>query len=103
VETASLDTLVGHHRIRPPNIVKIDVEGAEIEVLQGMEGVLRAWGPTVIVELDDESVVACEKKVVACQSFLSDLSYRTRLLPNSYPDGRWFVRHILAVRDGTFE
>jgi FkbM family methyltransferase len=102
VETASLDTLVGHHRIRPPNVVKIDVEGAEMEVLQGMEGVLRAWGPAVIVELDDETAESCERKAALCRSFLHDLGYRTKLLANSYPDGRWFVRHVLAQQEGTY-
>jgi FkbM family methyltransferase len=99
VETASLDTLVEHQQIKPPNVVKIDVEGAEMEVLQGMQRVLRQWAPTVILELDDETAEACEKKVSSSRSFLQNLGYRTELLPNSYPDGRWFVRHVLARRD----
>jgi len=96
VETATLDTLVERRRIKPPNILKIDVEGAEMEVLKGMERVLREWTPTVLLELDDEAAAACEEKVSVCRSFLHDLGYRTELLPNSYPDGRWFVRHFLA-------
>jgi FkbM family methyltransferase len=98
VETASLDTLVERQRIKPPNIVKIDVEGAEMDVLQGMERVLRKWAPILFVELDDETAAACEKKVSMCRSFLHDLGYQSELLPNAYPDGPWFVRHFLAQR-----
>jgi len=99
VETASLDTLVERGRIRPPDVVKIDVEGAEMDVLRGMQRALRRWAPTLVLELDDETAAACESKVAACSSFLQALGYRTQLLPGSYPDGRWFVRHLLAQRD----
>jgi FkbM family methyltransferase len=99
VETASLDTLVERGRVKPPGVVKIDVEGAEMDVLRGMDRVLRRWAPAVVVELDDETVGACEQKVSSCRSFLHDLGYRTELLSSSYPDGRWFVRHVLAQRN----
>jgi FkbM family methyltransferase len=100
VETASADTLVDKHQLRPPNIVKIDVEGAEMDVLRGMERVLRTSAPTVIVELDDKDGAACETKVSLCRSFLHDLGYRTQVLLDSYPNIRWYVRHILARRAG---
>ena len=96
VKTAAVDTLVESQQIKPPRIVKIDVEGAELDVLQGMERVLRRWKPTVILELDDETAAGCEEKVSVCQSFLHNLNYRIELLPNSYPDGNWFVRHFIA-------
>jgi len=98
VETASLDAFLARQHLKPPNIVKIDVEGAEIEVLQGMQRVLNTWGPTVVLELDDESRDACAEKVRVCKRFLHDLGYRTESLLNSYPDGKWFVRHFVAWR-----
>lgn len=100
VETARLDTLVNIRRLKPPNIVKIDVEGAEMDVLRGMEQVLRTCAPIVVVELDDETAAACEKKVSLCRTFLRDLGYRSELLPNAYPDRGWFVRHFIAKREG---
>jgi hypothetical protein len=101
VETACLDTLVDRGKVKPPGVVKIDVEGAEMDVLRGMDRVLRRWAPAVIVELDDQAVRACEQKVSSCRSYLHDRGYRTELLPRSYPDGRWFVRHVLAQRHRT--
>lgn len=101
VDTVSVDTLVVNQQIKPPNFVKIDVEGAEIDVLQGMEGVLREWVPTVIVEVDAATTAECRMKLSLCREFFHDLHYQTEILPNSYADGKWFVRHFLATRKKT--
>jgi FkbM family methyltransferase len=97
VQTRVIDTLVERREIEPPDIVKIDVEGAEMDVLQGMRAVLRTRSPIVVLELDDEAEAACEGKIAACGSFLGDLGYRVARLPKAYPDGRWFVRHLVAL------
>jgi FkbM family methyltransferase len=101
VDTARLDTLVEHQVIKPPNVVKIDVEGAELQVLQGMQRTLRRWAPAIVLELDDETAAACERKAAACRSFLHEIGYRTEILPDSYPGGRWFVQHVLARREAS--
>jgi FkbM family methyltransferase len=98
VEIRTVDSLIEAEQIPPPNFVKIDVEGAEMDVLQGMENALMRYAPAVLAELDDETVTRCERKVSLCESFLQDLGYRTQLLSNAYPDGRWFVRHFIARR-----
>ncbi len=49
VESATLDSLIEKHHLSPPYVVKIDVEGAEIDVLRGAEHTLRAT-EAVIVE-----------------------------------------------------
>lgn len=96
VETAALDTFVERQRLRPPNFIKLDVEGAELDVLQGMKAVLAKWRPTLIVEIDDASRQNCEEKLAACREFLHQSGYQTRLIPNAYKDGSWFVRHFIA-------
>ena len=53
IPTAPLDDLVDV----PANLIKIDVEGAEVEVLQGMAGLLRrSPGATVIVEWNPDTL-----------------------------------------------
>ena len=49
--SVSLDDFVFLHGKRPPNVVKIDVEGNEVAVLKGMAGILEKYGPSVICEL----------------------------------------------------
>jgi FkbM family methyltransferase len=96
VETASIDSLVARQQIKPPNVVKIDVEGSEMDVLRGMEMVLRKWAPRVVLEFDDRTLHGCEAKLSACRAYLEDLHYRTEILPNAYPGSKWFVRHFVA-------
>jgi FkbM family methyltransferase len=54
VECAAVrvDTLVEAGRIPPPNVIKIDVEGAELDVLDSMEAQLRHSGRKLVVMLE---------------------------------------------------
>lgn len=49
VETVRLNDLVASGRVPPPDLVKIDVEGAETAVLRGAESVLRSAAPTLMI------------------------------------------------------
>ena len=53
VPTVALDDLVSAGEIRPPTAVKIDVEGAEVAVLEGMRETLAQHRPAIICELHD--------------------------------------------------
>jgi FkbM family methyltransferase len=48
--TVSLDDFVQQNGLRP-DLIKIDVEGAEQQVIAGMQGTMRAFGPDVALEL----------------------------------------------------
>ncbi|MGO9934970.1 MAG: FkbM family methyltransferase [Steroidobacteraceae bacterium] len=53
VMCVSLDWL--RARLPPPDVIKIDVEGAELEVLRGSVDLLRGEGPIVLCEVCEES------------------------------------------------
>ena len=53
VRVATVDTLVAGGRVPAPAVVKLDVEGAESEVLRGMEQTLREHGPALVAEMHD--------------------------------------------------
>jgi FkbM family methyltransferase len=53
VETVAIDDLLGRGELPPPDVVKIDVEGAEIAVLQGMRETIDRHRPAIICELHD--------------------------------------------------
>ena len=53
VQGLTLDSFVEEKRFSKLDLVKIDVEGAEFEVLQGMQNVMRSFRPVIIVELNE--------------------------------------------------
>jgi FkbM family methyltransferase len=53
VELVSIDDLVREARVPPPDMVKLDVEGAEIAALRGMRDTVAAHRPAIICELHD--------------------------------------------------
>jgi hypothetical protein len=79
----SIDSLLGHREIQPPDFVKIDVDGGEVEVLRGMRKCLLDHRPTVLVEVHS---VALECQ---CIAFLSRMGYRCEIVKNA----RWRILH----------
>ena len=57
VPTITLDALL--ERVLPPSLAKIDVEGAELAVLQGARTILETHRPVLYVESGDETRDAC--------------------------------------------
>ncbi len=41
-----------------PNLIKIDVEGMEIKVLSGLERIIKAHRPVILIEVDEENAAA---------------------------------------------
>jgi FkbM family methyltransferase len=53
VDLVAIDDLVSTDEILPPTLVKIDVEGAEIAVIEGMRRTIGEHRPAIICELHD--------------------------------------------------
>lgn len=51
VEGTTLDELIQDRLLPIPDVIKIDVEGAELEVLEGMSRTMQSHQPTIICEL----------------------------------------------------
>jgi len=56
----SIDGLVADG-LPAPDVVKIDVEGAELEVLDGMERTLRELRPALVIELHETNVPVADR------------------------------------------
>lgn len=96
VNTVTIDSLVERENLLLPDVVKIDVEGAELNVLKGMRSVLEQKRPDVILEFDDAVEAICDDKYDTCERYLADLNYTCASLPDSYANQGWYVRHMLA-------
>ena len=89
VSAVSLDHLVSSEGLRAPQLLKIDVEGAEWEVLQGTTGMLRAARPRVLCEVHDPQMIE------EIRSFLADLGYLTEHWQPRHPRYADYKQHYV--------
>jgi FkbM family methyltransferase len=77
VETVTLDEFVEREGAPPPDLIKIDVEGAELIVVQGMRETLRSKQPLLLCELHDTKL--------AYSDFVDSIDYRARVIDGESP------------------
>lgn len=95
VQAIPLDAIVRKLNCNRVDLVKIDVEGAEYEVLLGLENTLRNFSPNVIVEV-------WKKNADKVATFFNNLGYNVRTISEGgeynigSPNYNWFV-DVLAT------
>jgi FkbM family methyltransferase len=97
VNTVSIDDLLQQKEIDPPTFVKIDVEGAEIDVLQGMSQTIQECQPIIIYEVDDEKKEGLLNKQKEIDDFLLSHGYEIKSLAQSYLGISVNVGHAVAI------
>ncbi len=81
----SLDAFSRDQLWARPTLVKIDVEGAELAVLQGARQVLEHCRPLLLVELEAAVLIAVGRTKTEVQEFLRPFGYQAAFLHK----GRW--------------
>jgi FkbM family methyltransferase len=89
VRTVTLDSLVASGEIKPPNLIKCDIEGAEFDALTGATQTLSQYHPSIFLALHGQEVG--EK----CRALLASLGYRLNLIEGTSVDR---ASEILAVQ-----
>lgn len=97
VPVTTIDGLIARQEAPQPMVVKIDVEGAEINVLRGMRETLRQVRPLILYELDDNDAKRLAEKARSCAAFLVEAGYEIRQLDDGYPNIDWLVAHYVAT------
>jgi FkbM family methyltransferase len=77
--TTSCDAFVSTYGVAP-DVMKVDVEGAELSVLQGAVDTLNRARPTILLSTHGEVARS------ACLTFLQELAYQVRPLDGTDPD-----------------
>jgi FkbM family methyltransferase len=96
VPTVTIDELVSAGRVRPPSVVKIDVEGAELAVLRGMLATLRQHRPVIVCEIDAPDEEALQAKRGEITQLLEAAGYDIERLGASYDSTEWLVEHLVG-------
>ena len=78
VRIARVDTLVELEMIAPPNVMKIDVEGAELEVIRGAQKTLVVSKPVLFIEAHSPDLAR------DCEDLLLRLGYSVSVLETGH-------------------
>jgi FkbM family methyltransferase len=85
IDGVTLDGLVNDKRALRPALVKIDVQGAEMLVLQGASDILRIAGPALFIELHEQGLSRFGTSVAAILDHLGTYGYTAYWLERSGP------------------
>ena len=94
--TVALDHLLDSEGLRPPDLIKLDAEGAELAVLQGARGLLADSPPLWLMEMEEKTLAAAGASKAAVANFLAGYGYRAAHLSK----GRWYATADLAAVKG---
>jgi FkbM family methyltransferase len=90
--TVALDHFRREENLSAPDLIKLDVEGAELAVLQGARELLAATPPLLLVEMEEKNLRAAGASREAIRQFLAGYGYRAAHLRK----GRWHATTDLA-------
>lgn len=101
VETVSLDYLIKEEKYRAPDIIKIDVEGNEGLVIEGMKHILDHYRPVLICELHThlgESGIKIIETLIAHGYCVTDAANGS-LLAHANAQNTGVPAHVIAVKN----
>jgi FkbM family methyltransferase len=90
--TVALDQFVQSEGLQPPDLIKLDAEGAELAVLQGAQGLLANSPPLWLMEMEEKNLRAAGASKAAVANFLASYGYQAAHLRK----GRWYATADLA-------
>lgn len=90
VRLAMIDTLVTNGELAPPNLIKMDVEGAEVFVVRGAMEVLRKCRPVIFAEIHSSTLLS------ECSNLLRELGYVVSVIDKDIDAARH--RDVFQVR-----
>ncbi|MDD2903219.1 MAG: FkbM family methyltransferase [Syntrophales bacterium] len=85
--TVSLDQFCREQGLRPPDFIKMDVEGAELAALKGAENILAQARPLLLLEMEEKTLKAAGTDKAAIARLLQNYGYQAAFLRK----GRWYA------------
>lgn len=87
VAVRAIDGMVSTDQVPPPDLIKIDVEGAEVDVLRGGWRTISNRRPIIFLEVHSHALGA------SCRALLDSLGYSWQALE----PGPQYPQHVLAI------
>lgn len=84
VEMRKLDYLIKEKEIECPDLIKIDVEGAELEVLKGARNIIETSRPKILIEVHPNKIQAFNDCIENVKHFLIKKNYNIEFLDKNH-------------------
>jgi hypothetical protein len=94
-----LDLIAENEKLRRIDLVKIDVEGAEMQVLVGMKRILTTFQPKLILELKADALGNLGSSMEEVLSLLNSYDGYKRATTLSFQDSVWAPDPVWERRD----
>lgn len=89
--TRTFDDVAEELEIDRLDLVKIDVEGSELHVLEGMQRSLNNWNPVILLEVHPGKLEQANRREAELKQFLSDQGYRWEMLTEPSSSGVYTI------------
>jgi FkbM family methyltransferase len=83
IKLSSLDRVAAEQKLVKVDVIKIDVEGAEFDVLKGGRSVLERWHPAILIELSRETSSNAGYSVKDVMDYLGGFGYAFKRIGNN--------------------
>jgi FkbM family methyltransferase len=107
VKTMKLDDFLKEIKIEKVDIMKIDVEGAELKVLKGGAETLKKYKPLLMIEVSDKRTWKFNYKAQDILNFLKNNGYKFFIIKNSYlkdlEEKNFYDDNVFAIPDEKIE
>lgn len=109
IPSTTLDAYIAEHSISELKLVKIDVEGGELEVIRGAEKMLRNLRPIIIMELSDSLQAARGFTTVEFKNLMLTHQYQSYtirdngMLTPSPMDAQHAMDNVVFIHDSNKE
>lgn len=91
VEAITIDRFLAKNRIKKVDFVKIDTEGAEINVIKGMKNLIKQLNAIkMVIEVNPKALKSAGSNVKKLYSLLNSFDFKTRII-EKYDEGSYNI------------
>ena len=97
IEVVSLDYFISREKLDLPEFIKIDVEGFEYDVLNGMKNILKNIKPELFIEIHGATIEEKEINILNIIALLEQYNYSIKLVET---DEKITIENAVKAREG---